>query len=114
MDHKVYILNAISLNLIGNNNSKVDFLMARSSMEEAKMWASGKEVISVVRHGLQFIAEEIARECYLFEEKSEVKFGKGAHDVIVVQYRGPRLPEGAARLPKEGKLEIWEGIIRVY
>jgi len=112
MNHKVYILNAISLNLVSSN--KVDFLMAKSSIEEAKMWASGKEVISVVRHGLQFIAREIARESYLFEERPEIKFGKGAHDVIVIQYKGPRLPEGAVSLPSEAKLEIWEGIVRVY
>jgi len=110
--HEIYILNALSLNCIGTN--KADFLMTTSSFYEAKCWCSGKEVISAVRHGLQFIAKEMARECHLFKEVPQVKFNKGSYNVIVIQYKGPRLPEGTTVLPNGAKLEIWEGIIRVY
>ena len=112
MNHKVYILNAISLNL--SNSNKIDFFMTKSTLEDVSSWCIGKEVVSAVRHGLQFIAKEIAKNAYLFKEISEIKFSKGAYDVVVIQYKGPRLPEGAVSLPSNAKLEVWEGIVRVY
>ncbi len=110
--HKIFILNAISLNLV--NGDKVDFMFAKSSVQEVKNWCKNKEVISAVRHGLEFIAKDIASEACLFKQTSEIKLNRGAHDVIIIQYRGPRLPEGATSLPNGAKLEIWEGIIRIY
>ena len=113
MKNKIYMLNAISLNLV--NTDKVDFFMVKTSIESAKEWMKGKTAISAVRHDLQHFAKEIAKDAKEYKEVSELKFSEPmAYQIVVIQYKGPRLPEGATSLPNGAKLEIWEGIIRIY
>jgi len=58
--------------------------------------------------------KEIAKECHTFTEVFQVSFGPGTHNVLVLQYRGPRLPEGARELPPDAILEWWEGVVVVW
>ena len=39
--------------------------------------------------------------------RDSVVFGQGHDALLVAQYRGPRLPEGATMLPKNATVEWW-------
>ena len=98
----VYVVNAISLNIFESDRVKMSF--RKCSEEEARMLLSGQEVVSTVRHGLEQIVKDVARECHTFEQVKQLKLSPGTYRMLVLQYTGPRLEPGTVVLPRGAKL----------
>ena len=107
---KVYVVNSLSLNMF--DCDKVEMGFRKSSEEEARMTCSGQEVISAVRHGLEQIVKDVARECHTFEQVKQLKLSKGTYRMLVLQYTGPRLEPGTVVLPRGAKLTWFEGTVK--
>ena len=105
----IYVTNAVSLNMF--EGDKIEMSFRKCSEEEARMLLSGQEVISAVRHGLEQIVKDVARECHTFEQVKQLKLSPGTYRMLVLQYAGPRLEPGTVVLPRGAKLTWFEGTV---
>jgi hypothetical protein len=101
----LYITNAFSINMLPQTSfCAVNF--HKLTTEEARQCLSRHPFRSYIGHpdiaalasqilGVQL---EVNRETLTLQEDDFV---------LVIQYRGPRLPEGATQLPKGAQVEFW-------
>ena len=94
-----FVTNAFSLNMLGCD---VDMSTKKLSVEEARTFAEKAESIvghadtAAVMSGLLGLTIECRRKTVLIG---------GSAEVLVGQYRGVRLPEGAKALPEGASIE---------
>jgi hypothetical protein len=106
----LYVTNAFSINMLPQTNfCVVDF--HKLTTEEARELLASKPFRSYIGHpdianiasqilGVQL---EVNRETLTLQEDDKV---------LVIQYRGTRLPEGATQLPEGTQIEFW--LVDVY
>ncbi len=109
----LYIVNAFSLNMLPD-----EVILFRPVM----LHASKRFVIDAIRRAQENKYEGV--ECAIGHpdtarvvmndlgldlpcERKAITFRPGADKLIVAQYRGPRLPEGATELPDDATIEYW-------
>ena len=105
---RVVIANAFSLNMLdlsdGLTNLEVYAISAEWVQKKiATAEECGGEVVSIVGHAdtAALLSAEIGREVQM----NRVSYTMGDDDVLLVgQYQGPRLPEGAKELPAGAKI----------
>jgi hypothetical protein len=101
----LYVTNAFSINMLPQKSACfVEFY--KLTTEEARRIVSEHPFRSYIGHtdianiasqilGVQL---EVNRETLTLQESGRL---------LVVQYRGPRLPEGATQLPEGAQIEFW-------
>jgi len=116
---KVYLTNAFSLNMLGGGDA-FTVNIKKLTVDEAKRvlapdghLASGAvlaighaDTARIVGDLLGLTEEDIARMVEVAQSRPTVKMATG-DKALVAQYIGPRLPEGATRLPEGAKLEFF-------
>jgi hypothetical protein len=101
----LYVTNAFSINMLPQKSMcTVEF--HKLTTEEARRVMSGYPFRSYIGHAdianlaseLLGVQLEVNRETLVLQEGDRL---------LVVQYRGSRLPEGATRLPEGAQIEFW-------
>jgi hypothetical protein len=101
-----YLSNALSLNMIGFTElGEAKVFIARISPGAAHEFLAGGFESAV---GHESTAAIIAADLCLpvKADRRSIKIGPG-DKLVVAQYSGPRLPEGATQLPEGAKLEYY-------
>ncbi len=102
----IYITNAFSINMLKASTSPVDVRFLPVSTETVIAELAEADYISAIGHAdlAAVVSAEIGRE--VPANRINVTLSPG--DVLLVaQYRGPRLPEGATELPEGATIEWW-------
>ena len=108
---RIIIANAFSLNMLDANNGECDALMRPLKSIEASALVnlySGMNfpVLSCVGH--EDVARMMASELGYDIPCSRVSASVLPGDCVIVgQYSGPRLPEGATELPPAARIQWW-------
>jgi len=104
---KYYFTNAFSVNMFQSDIADITLDFQKITQEEAISWLENRDFIYAVGH--QDTANVI--QSVLGVEKNPFNRISVEIDhwdtVIVAQYRGPRLPEGATTLPENATIEFW-------
>jgi hypothetical protein len=104
----IYVLNAKSINM--NNGAPIMTVDVPITQEEAKLIAASGEIKSLVGHPdtarvlSNLLKKEIPANRWNFTWDQV----KPEDQVIVGQYSGPRLQEGATQLPEGSTLTFWK------
>jgi hypothetical protein len=105
---KVYIVNAISINM--NNGKDVAVVQQKVPLERAKWYLTAAEKVeSYVGHPDTARVISGLLGCEIPANRGNFSWEMLDHDdeVIVAQYTGPRLPEGATSLPEGADISFW-------
>jgi hypothetical protein len=102
----VYVTNAFSLNMLPDNCVLAHILVTKLSPDNAREFLRGNNFQSYIGHpDLASIASNILGMSLAVNRQTlTVKEGDA---LLVVQYRGPRLPEGTTTLPEGATIEFW-------
>ena len=101
----LYVANAFSINMLPQKSMcVVEF--HKLTTEEARQIISQHSFRSYIGHAdlariasdLLGVQLEVNREALVLKEDDRL---------LVVQYRGPRLPEGTTQLPEGAQIEFW-------
>jgi hypothetical protein len=104
----IYILNAKSINMNGGKATMtVDIPITQ---EEAKLIAASGEIKSLIGHAdtARVITNILGQEVPANRGNFTWSQVKPEDRVIVAQYTGPRLPEGATTLPEGASITFWK------
>lgn len=100
---KIVLVNAFSLNMLPSEFCTIEI----SSEFQGLKSLEGKEIINAIGHKetANIVSDIAAKDGILLPEASRqtIKLD-GNERVLVAQYIGPRLPEGAMSLPEGAKL----------
>ena len=109
----LYLVNAFSINMLPRDVHNLRFIpvdVATAALEIRTVFEQGGEVFNAIGHPS---TDAIVRRM-LSEYGAQVVPGQRANvalkhgdELIVAQYRGPRLPEGAVELPPGAVIEFW-------
>lgn len=99
----MYIVNAFSINMLPRDPLTLRFLPV--SVEEARRMAEAG-VQSAIGHAdtARIVSALLGVE--IPSNRADVRLQRGDR-VLVAQYTGPRLPEGATALPEGARIEFW-------
>ncbi|MEM4360018.1 MAG: DUF1874 domain-containing protein [Candidatus Bilamarchaeaceae archaeon] len=98
------ILNSISINMLPPGTGACTMKIQAISLEEARSLISAKAESYIGHEDLCRILKGMGLDVPFNRANFVAKDGDVA---LVVQYRGPRLPEGATRLPAGASLEFY-------
>jgi hypothetical protein len=102
----VYVTNAFSLNMLPDNCTVANILVTKISLDTAREFLKRNTFQSYIGHAdLASIASNLLG--VPLEVNRQTLTVKEGDAVLVVQYRGPRLPEGTTTLPEGATLEFW-------
>jgi hypothetical protein len=102
----VYVTNAFSLNMLPENCTVANILVTKISPDTAREFLRRNNFQSYLGHpDLASIASNLLGVS-LEVNRSNLTVKEG-DAVLVVQYRGPRLPEGTTQLPEGATIEFW-------
>lgn len=103
---KFFMTNAFSINMLDRAGQDIAFVpvdvQAVRNLLAREQWESAIGHADIARVVSGLIGVEIATN------RQNVTLRQGETSLIVAQYRGPRLPEGAAELPKGATVEFWQ------
>lgn len=102
----IYICNAFSIQML-QGYTKLEF--NKKSLEEIKGlldFFNEDEIISAIGHAdmAKLISDQLGRCISVNRVSVKLKYNDA---LIVAQYSGPRLPEGAIVLPEGATIEFW-------
>jgi hypothetical protein len=99
----IYLVNAFSLNMI---EGPVELQVLPLHKEEVAVFLKNREFISAIGH--KETADILTNELGLDVKHNRITIKLGKNDIaIVVQYTGPRLEEGATKLPKVAQIQYY-------
>jgi hypothetical protein len=102
----VYVTNAFSLNMLPDNCKVANILVTKISSDTAREFLQRNNFQSYIGHpDLASIASNLLGVS--LEVNRQTLTVKEGDVVLVIQYRGPRLPEGTTQLPEGATLEFW-------
>lgn len=104
----MYIVNAFSINMLPRERVSVVFTPI-SNGEAAAIAAEGLE--SAIGHADTACVVGSLLGIDLSANRVDIKVAPGDR-LLVAQYTGPRLPEGATALPEGAKIEFWVAEVR--
>lgn len=99
----IVITNAFSINML-QNSMNVSF--TQISLATAKRIVEKDDTRSAVGHADIAAIMSSLLGIYIPASRSTIEFS-GINPMLVGQYRGPRLPEGATSLPENANVEWW-------
>jgi hypothetical protein len=102
----VVIVNAISLNMVPPDVTSGGIIFRRLSLDEAqRLVREADTVVSAIGHAdtARIVGQQIGVE--LPPDRRNVLLGDEL--MLVAQYVGPRLPEGATELPSGARIEYF-------
>lgn len=102
----IYVVNAFSLNMLPSNLETFLIKGRRLTIKEATNLLEKNSFISYVGHAdiANVISNQLGKE--IVYNRQTLTITKG-DSVLVCQYRGPRLPEGATTLPQGAVIEYY-------
>ncbi len=97
------ITNALSLNMLAVGKMPTSMQVYEVTLEKARALAAQESFTSAVGHAdtAKIISAELGVDVPMNRVSLEIKEGK----LLVGQYTGPRLPEGASTLPEGAKIK---------
>ncbi len=103
-----YITNAFSLNML---SAAADVRFTRMDVGQVREHLDMFDYMSAIGHAdtAAVVSAVLGREVKFNRMSVELDtsdWGK-AHSLIIAQYKGPRLPEGATSLPDGAEIEFW-------
>ena len=115
----MFLVNAFSLNMLGVNDT-LTVTIKKLTLDEAKNFLAPEEhlapeVVPAIGHAdtaavvgdlLGLPEEDVARMVEAAKARPTVKMVSG-DKAVVAQYIGPRLAEGATKLPEGAKIEFF-------
>ena len=111
MKEIIYIGNAFSISMLESSYHNVEFTKYNS--EQIKEYIQFSlmdnpeiEIISAIGHVDTCNIVNNLLETNLQVNRASIKLGKNS-SLIVAQYSGPRLPEGATKLPFGSEIKFW-------
>jgi hypothetical protein len=106
----LYVTNAFSINMLPQSLFCIVHF-GKLTTEEAREILSSKPFRSYIGHtDIAHIASQLLG--VQLEVNRETLTLQEGDSVLVVQYRGPRLPEGATQLPEGAQIEFW--FVNIY
>jgi hypothetical protein len=106
MGDQLVIVNAISLNMVPPFIQNGGIIFRRISPDEAKRLVhAATHVVSAIGHA--DTARLVGRELGIELQADRRSIVLGDELVLVAQYTGPRLPEGATELPSGARLDFF-------
>ncbi len=108
---QLYLANAFSINMLPREHRIYEFLFI-SHFEAAALLYVLRNVVNIIGHAdTATVVEHVLRAqipaLKLPEPQRLTVQLDVADQVLVAQYTGPRLPEGATTLPEGARLEFW-------
>ena len=111
----LYLTNAFSINMLpptDTGQEKTVYFLKISPARAKSLVAQSDcvgEFVSAIGHAdmARVVGEMIGRPG-LEVNRIGATFNPGVDVLVVAQYRGPRLPEGATELPEGATIEFWE------
>jgi hypothetical protein len=104
---QAFLSNAFSLNMLASN---ADISCVKINTETAKVLATQYDAVSVVGH--QETADLFSNELRMPVPCHRETVALSSGDLLIVgQYKGPRLPEGAFLLPEGATIEWWRVLV---
>lgn len=108
--YKIIITNSFSISMLPDPIGEMGILVIFKpvSIELMRYWcAQNVEIVSAIGHAdtAKLISGLLGRE--LPANRITIKL-TGEENLIVAQYTGTRLPEGATTLPEGAKIEFWK------
>ena len=103
-----YLLNTFSINMLSENDIVVAFKKVSASEAQKLLKRGPYPIVNAIGHADtdRLVRAELGLE---LPEGSRVSVTiRRGDNVIIAQYRGPRLPEGATKLPEESEIEYWK------
>jgi hypothetical protein len=100
----LYVVNSFSLNMLPESVGEATIEIIKIGPVEARKIASVESVESAIGHETtaRLVSKELGIELPAQRKNVVIRPGEG---VLVAQYRGPRLPEGATELPEGATIE---------
>ena len=102
---KRYITNAFSINMLGANNVR-NVSFAPIGVEDARNILNTADFVCGIGHAdtAAVVGSQLGLE--LTANRLNVVLGDDVQ-LVVAQYTGPRLPEGATKLPQGATIHYW-------
>ena len=103
VEYPIYLVNAFSLNMI---EGPVELQVLPLHKEETTDFLKNRKFISAIGH--KEMADILTNELGLEVIHNRITIKLGKNDIaIVAQYTGPRLEEGATRLPEGSQIRYY-------
>jgi len=109
---QLYLANAFSINMLPREHRIYEFLFISPFEAAALLYVLRDRVTNIIGHAdtaslvEQVLRAEVGRLELPEPQRLTVQLAI-ADNVLVAQYTGPRLPEGATQLPEGARLEFW-------
>lgn len=103
----IYITNAFSIQMLADDR---ELTFTRTSASGAQSLLDGQFAGAIGHADMAAIAADaLGVDAALLHNRASVTLGIG-DELIVAQYKGPRLPEGTTTLPEGATIEWWHVI----
>lgn len=103
---KFVVVNAFSLNML--DRAGVDLAVRPINEQGVRNLLNNEQWESAIGHAdtAAVVSSVLGRE--VPANRVSAQFNPRETSLIVAQYTGPRLPEGATKLPEGAKIEFWQ------
>ena len=101
---EVIISNAFSFNMVEIGRRANIEMMPVEASQVADL--AGEKWTSAIGHADIAALASVSAAMDIPTNRKTVSLGSGTHRILIAQYQGPRLPEGAKQLP-EGASMVW-------
>lgn len=104
---KFYLTNAFSINMLERGGQDLSFVPVNKNAVCNLL--RNEQVIPAIGHRdtAEIVSRILDTDHNLFN-RTDVALMRGETSLIIAQYRGPRLPEGATVLPAGASIEFWQ------
>jgi len=109
---QLYLANAFSINMLPREHRIYEFLFISPFEAAALLYVLRDRVTNIIGHAdTAALVEQVLRAevggLELPEPQRLTVQLAAADEVLVAQYTGPRLPEGATQLPEGARIDFW-------
>jgi hypothetical protein len=109
---QLYLANAFSINMLPRENRIYEFIIISPFEAAALLYVLRDRVTNIIGHAdTAAVVEQVLRAevgALKLPEPQRLTVQLAiADEVLVAQYTGPRLPEGATQLPEGARIEFW-------
>lgn len=104
MERKLVVVHAFSINMLHPSTSNIQLMFSRITLDDAKGMISRAPWSSAIGHAetAKVVSATLGTEVPM--NRANVVLQEET-ELLVAQYSGPRLPEGATSLPEGARIE---------